>query len=190
MGVVQIEQSELDLLRQERDTARTEAANEKAARESAERDRDEKVEAAEAAKTKAETEKAAAETAKADLEEQANQTTLRDKRWGELGEGFVAKLGDHTKGKLQTQAGSMSDEDWDNRLKEVEELTAVKRDAAKDGGTPPPPNDDTAQRSGLFTAEEIASAGASLGGGSGTDTAPTDTQRSSVVTSLAGAFKK
>lgn len=191
MGLVQIEQSELDLLRKERDDARAEAASEKESRETAERDRDEKVEAAEAAKTKAETEKAAAEKAKTDLEEKANQTTLRDERWGKLGEGFVAKLGDHTKGKLQTQAGTMSEDDWDARLTEVEELTAVKRDADKDGNGGGDKPDETADNKTLFSTEEIAAAGASLGGGNGSGaTAPSRQQQSTVIGSLSKAFSK
>jgi hypothetical protein len=190
MGVVQIEQSELDLLRKERDDARSEAATAKQEAETAKSEKaesDRKVEEAEAAVTKAETEKAAAVKAKTDLEEQANQSTLRDKRWGELGEGFVAKLGETTKGRLKEQAASMSDDDWDNRLKEVEELTAVKRDATKDG-SPAPADEQAGDRKDLFSLEEIASAGGTLtGGGSG---APTDAQRSSVVGNLSKAFAK
>lgn len=188
MGLVQIEQSELDLLRQERDTARTEAAAEKESREAAERERDEKVEAAEGAKTKAEGERDEAVAAKTTLEESAAQTALKSTRWDKLGEGFVAKLGDHTKAKLQEQAGSLSDEDWEGRLVEVEELTSVKRDADKEGATPPPPEADETARGKTFTLEEIASANGITGGGSG-DGAPSDLARSQVVGSLSKAFK-
>lgn len=189
MGLVQIEQSELDLLRQERDTARSDAASEKDAREAAERDRDEKVEAAEADKTKAETDRDEAVTAKTALEEKAAQSALKETRWSKLGEGFVAKLGDHTKTKLQSQAGEMSDDDWDGRLTEVEELTSVKRDADKEGGTPPPPDPDETARGQAFSLEEIASAHGITGGNGGGSGAPTEVKRSQVVGSLAKAFK-
>jgi hypothetical protein len=192
MGLVQIEQSELDLLRQERNTARDEAATAKQEAETAKQEKaeaDSALEAAEAAKTKAETEKDEAVAAKTTLEEKAAQTTLKETRWDKLGEGFVAKLGDHTKAKLQTQAGELSDDDWESRLVEVEELTSVKRDADKEGATPPPPAADEAAAGQVFSLDEIASAHGITGGSGGADGVPTDAKRSQVVGSLAAAFK-
>jgi hypothetical protein len=176
MGLVQIEQSELDTLRKERDDARAEKAAEQTKREEAER----AVEATEAAKLAAEEAKAAAEAKVTELEEQANKVALKDGRVKELGPGFVAKLGDFTKGRLMEQAGQLSDDDWENRLKELEEVTAVKRDADKDGD----PNGDA--QGDTFGREELAR----LGSGAGDPAkGPSRDEQRSVIGSLAGAFK-
>jgi hypothetical protein len=187
MGLVQIEDTELAHLRKERDDARAAETAMKAERDAAltaKATAESAAEAAEVAKTAAETAKAAA------LEEQANQVTLKDTRWNALGEGFTAKLGDFTKGRLQEQAKTLSDEDWDGRLKELEETAGVKRDAAKDGVTPPP--DETGKDGRNFTLEEIASANGALNGGGnngGGAAAVSEIERSSVIGSLAGAFR-
>lgn len=198
MGLVQIEDTELAHLRKERDDAKAEAATFKTERDTAlqkQRDAETAAEVAETAKVAAETAKATAEGKVTELTETANQVTLKDTRWKALGEGFTAKLGEFTKGRLEDQAKTLSDEDWDNRLKELEETTAVKRDAAKDGATPPP--DDTAGHKGNrdFTLEEIASANGKLNGGGngnggGAATLVDERERSSVIGSLAGAFRK
>jgi hypothetical protein len=65
----------------------------------------------------------------------------------------------------------------------------VKRDAKKDGSS----DDDKDETAGqtLFTGEEVAAAGASLSGnGSPANGAPSRQEQSSVIGSLAGAFKK
>jgi hypothetical protein len=104
-------------------------------------------EKAEADKVKAE-EAAEAEKAKAaKLEEKANAVTLRDERWGKLGKGFVAKLGDKTKERLREQAGSMKDDEWAGRLEELAEAYGVE--ATADG-------DDT-DGDEEFSEEEVAS---------------------------------
>lgn len=189
MGLVQIEDSELQILRTERDTARSEAA---AAKTEAETAKAEAVaataaaEAAEAKATAAETAKATAEAKVTTLEETANQATLKDTRWKALGPGFIAKLGDFTKTRLEEQAKSFTDEQWEDRLKEVEETAGVKRDAEADGSAPDPlkdKKDDT-----VFTLDEIASAGSTLK--PGTTTVVRDDERASVVGSLAGLFSK
>jgi len=196
MGLVQIEQSELDLLRRERDDARSESADHKKRADDAEAkvtDLEPKLESAEAAKTAAETKASEAEAKVQTLEEQANVATLKSTRWDGLGNQFVAKLGDFTKGRLQEQAGTLSDEDWDNRLKELEETTAVQRDA-KDDSTPAP--DDAAAalaasqaaQAPTFSLEEIAKAGVTPNGQP--TGAPTREQQSQVVGSLAKAFQK
>jgi len=185
MALVQIEDSELATLRKERDDAKAETATAKttAAQEKAELET--KVEQAEAKVTAAETRATEAEAKVTTAEETAAKSQLKDKRWGGLGEGFVAKLGDHTKAKLQEQAGAMSDEDWDSRLKEVEELTAVKRDAPKAGD--PPPANEQARTGPTFSLEEIAAA-RGVTPSTPASTAPSDAERASVVGSLAGAF--
>lgn len=197
MGLVQIEQSELDLLRRERDDARSESASHKTRADDAEAkvtDLEPKLEQAEAAKTAAETKATDAEAKVTGLEEAANVATLKSTRWDGLGNQFVAKLGDFTKGRLQEQAGTLSDEDWDNRLKELEETTAVKRDA-KDDSTPAPSDDAAAALAAsqaaqpTFSLEEIASAGVTPNGGS-PNGAPSREQQSQVVGSLAKAFAK
>lgn len=193
MGLIQIEDSELAVLRKERDDARAEAATFKAERDTAMTEKAEAAtaaEAAEAAKVAAETAKAAAETKVTQLEEGANQITLKDTRMSALGDGFTAKLGDFTKGRLGDQAKTMDDTAWDERLKELEEITAVKRDAAKDGSPPPPDNGNNGNNGSRdFTLEEIASTGGSLNGGQ-QPTLIDSTERASVVGSLAGLFKK
>lgn len=185
MGLVQIEQSELDTLRKERDDARAERAAEVTKREEAER----AVEAAEAKVTTAEAAKADAEKKVSDLEEQANQATLKETRMKGLGDGFVAKLGDFTKGRLEEQAKSMSDADWDERLKELEEVTAVKRDAKADGATPPAGDDPSGDGQGeTFGRDELAAL-AGVGSGTGGGKGPSRIEQSAMVGSLAAAFK-
>lgn len=196
MGLVQIEQSELDLLRRERDDARSESAGHKKRADDAEAkvvELEPKLEQAEAAKTAAETKATEAEAKVTSLEEAANVATLKSTRWDALGNQFVGKLGEFTKGRLQEQAGTLSDEDWDNRLKELEETTAVKRDA-KDDSTPAP--DDPAAalaasqqaqaQAPTFSLEEIANAGVTPGGQP--TGAPSREQQAQVVGSLAKAF--
>jgi hypothetical protein len=195
MGLVQIEQSELDTLRKERDDARTEATAAKAASADVER----KVTELETEKVAAEERASTAEQKVTTLEEQANRATLKGDRMKALGTGFVAKLGDFTKERLETKAESLSDADWDAELKAVEEIAKVKRDAVAEGGgeggdggegDKGKGGDEQAQ-SGTFSLEEIAKAGGFTGSpASGGATLPSDIERSSVIGSLAGAFKK
>lgn len=198
MGLVQIEESELTTIRKERDDAR--AAESKAAQEKAEAER--KV-------TELETEKAAAETAKTEaeakvttLEEEKAQASLKDTRMKSLGAGFTSKLGDFTKGRLEEQAGKLSDEDWDGRLKELEEIAKVKRDDKGDGSESAANANGGGNGNGsqeqknngggdapTFESEEVAQ----FVGGSGvtpTPTISTPPAQRQVVNQLAGAFKK
>lgn len=183
MGLVQIEDTELAALRKERDDAKAEAVKvptlvqEKSDAERA-------AEQAEAAKVAAEAER---DQAKAQLQaatEAAAKAELKEKRWTGLGDQFVAKLGDFTKGRLQEQAGALSEEEWDNRLKELEEVTAVKRDAKKEGGAALP--DDTA-RTLLdppdFKPEELARASVPA-----TTTTVDRTEQSQVIGNLGKVF--
>jgi hypothetical protein len=181
MGLVQIEQSELDTLRKERDDARAEARRRQDGAETATA---KTAEQAEAAKTAAETERDTAE-AEGDGEGGAGEGRAEGQALGALGEGFTAKLGDFTKARLTEQAGTLSDEEWDNRLKELEE-TAVKRDAEKDGVRRRPPTAEGDRRP--VRREELASFNAGRHApGSG---AVREQERSSVIGSLAGAFKR
>ncbi len=130
---VQIDSDELALLRKERDDAKAEVVTksttftqEKAALEAA-------VTAAEAAKATAEAAKAEAEAKVTAAEETAAKAELKEKRWSGLGGGFVAKLGDFTKTRLQEKASTLEDKAWDDQLTELEEAYGVKRDATKDG---------------------------------------------------------
>lgn len=190
MSLVQIEQSELDTLRKERDDARAETAEAKA-----------KVTELEPKVTELETKLTAAETAKVEaeqkvttLEETANRATLKDTRMKALGGGFTAKLGDFTKQRLEEKAQTLSDEDWDNELKSVEEIAGVKRDATAQQETPEEKAAREAREAGSgapeFSLEEIANAGGTSGGGGGGSGAPSRTEQASVIGSLAGAFKK
>lgn len=184
MGAVQIEQSELDLLRKERDDARAE----KAATEEKVREAEAKVEQAEAKVKTAEEATAAATKERDELKEEQAKAELKETRMGALGTAFTAKLGDTTKTNLTRDAQAMDDTAWDSRLAELEEAYAVKRDAKLDGkgdegdqGTPPA--DAQAQ---TFSLEEIAKAnGVTVGGGG----AVSDIERAGVVGSLASAFK-
>src|SRR3712207_8100263 len=88
---------------------------------------------------------------------------------GTLGSAFVAKLGDNTKANLARDAAAMSDDAWNTRLGEIEELASVKRDAKLDGeqGDGEKGEGDGAQagaKDTLFTQDEVARAGA-IGGG-------------------------
>jgi len=152
-----------------------------------------KVEAAETAQKKAEDEKAESDKKLKELEEEKAQVTLRDERFGKLGTGFVAKLGDTTKENLRNDAGKMEDADWDKRLSEVEEMAGVKRDVkldAKKGGKKPAEKDESAgatEEEAEFTIEELAAS--SAGGGDEENAAPTVNQRQSVARGLLGSKK-
>jgi hypothetical protein len=189
MGLVQIDENELKILRTERDEAKaqvTTLSSEKAAAEA-------KAEELEAAKIAAETKATEAEQAKATLEEAAQQAELKDQRLGALGAGFMAKLGEIAKGRLNEQAKSLSDEDWDARLKELEEMASVKRDDKGDG-TPAAPAKETPAESTAstptFDNEEIASFVNGSGAPAPTGERVAGVQRSAVVGKLASSFKK
>jgi hypothetical protein len=133
MGLVQIEQSELDLSARSVTTPRDRGRGRQAGGgETAEQEKVTELETEKAAEERAETEKAEAEAAKTTLEEQANRATLKETAWASWGRASSAKLGDHTKELLETQAGELSDADWDAELKEVEEI--AKRQARRRQG--------------------------------------------------------
>lgn len=193
MALIQIEESELKLLRDERDAARKAADDEKAAHQETQR----KVEETETKLKTTESERETAKQETAKLQELADQTKLADARLGTLGTGFTAKLGDFTKQRLNEQAKTYSDQEWDDRLKELEEQAAVKRDDKGDStpATPPAPGStESASSNGspVFTEEELAKLR------TGTTGQPPTTggefqspaQRRSVASGLAKTFKK
>lgn len=146
--------------RAERDRLKAELdeAQEKAAKVP---DLEKAVETAEAAKTKAETEREDLAKKVKDAEEKAQADALKDDRLGKLGKGFKEKLGDFTRGRLEEQAAELSDEQWDNRLKELEEMAGVKRDE----GEPEGGSGESASSTG--GREETARMGAGGDGGTG-----------------------
>jgi hypothetical protein len=116
------------------------------------------------------------------FEETARTAQLSKDRLGVLGTAFLGKLGEFTRKRLDEQAGKFSDEEWDARLQELEEVASVKRDegGANDGGA-----SNGSGASGEFSREEVARSGAGTGGGNGGSGAePAAPQRQSVVRGL------
>lgn len=132
-------------------------------------------------------------------EETAAKVELSKTRLDALGSKFLGGLKDFTRGRLEEQAGTLKDEEWDGRLTELEELAGVKRDeklseeeeaAASAGGNGS--GEGSGAQSGLVTREETARSTAGNGaGGGGGGGEPTDVQRRSTVAGLvAGPAKK
>jgi hypothetical protein len=171
METVEIAKSEYDELRSRPERREVDEAVARA--EKAEKD----VETAEAAQKKAESDRDELRTKVDRHEEQARQGSLRDERLDNLGAGFLDALGDKTKERLRTQAGSLEDADWTARLEELEELTGKQRDLGEK---------DSGGRNGgggsTFTDEEIARHKG--GAGPAHDGAQTLGQRRSVVAGL------
>jgi hypothetical protein len=153
MGLVQIEESELANLRQERNEAKTKVDELSVSN----RDLTSKVEKAEAEALKEKEGREKAEKDNKELTETAQRTSLKDKRLGSLGEGFMAKLGEFTRGRLTEAAGSQSDEEWEATLKEKEEMAGVKRDAKKEEGGAADPADPATAAATAFSTSEVAS---------------------------------
>lgn len=175
MDTREIAVNEYDELRARPERSELDAALERA--QKAERD----LEAAETAKVKAESERDEAKTKLTKLEEQAAQATLRDRRLGELGGGFLGALGDKTKDRLRTQAATLQDEEWSARLEELEELTGRQRDVGADGGEGD--RGSAGGADGTFSREEIARfQGRSADRGS--EQEPTPGERRSVLAGL------
>jgi hypothetical protein len=84
---------------------------------------------------------------------------------------------------VESQARTLSDDEWEARCKELEETTSVKRD---EGGAPstedPTAKDKPAK--GEFTREETAAAGLGGGGEGGDGQEPSPERRSSVMQGL------
>lgn len=156
----------------ERDEAKNEAA-----------EATKKAEEAEIAKKKAEDERDDLKSAKEEAEEKVRQGELASGRLDKLGKDFKAKLSDTIRERLETQAKEMSEEDWEARLSELEDLTEVQRDA---GGSGSEEASEAGSGDGNVTPEETASAKLH-GGGNGNGAAPSKQKRSSVVGSLVGS---
>jgi hypothetical protein len=158
---------------------------------------EQKAEREEAARIKAEGERDEEKKRADKAEETANQAKLRDERLGKFGSAFTAKL-DKTetiKARLHKQAATMSDDEWSERVAEVEEALAVKHDAKLDGNNGGGDGnngdggngDENTAGDDLFDKEVVARAGVGVGngGGGGTATAPTVQSRQSVIGGLA-----
>jgi hypothetical protein len=120
-------------------------------------DLEKKVETAEAEKVKAESERDELKGKVEQAEEQARATALASGRLEKLGKDFIGKLPDFTKGRVEEQAKTMSDEDWDARLKELEDAYGDR--AAGAGGS------EAGRQAGEVSGEELAAAGSAGGNG-------------------------
>lgn len=189
MGLVQIEQSELDTLRKERDDARAETVTKTQAAEQAAQEKikaaEKAAEDAEAAKVAAETAKAASDAALTAKNEELAKAELKEQRMGSLGDAFTAKIDGMptVKAKLPEQAQTLDDTAWDERLKELEEVTAVKRDAKKDGSSA----ENNGGGGDTFAREELARLGGSKA--PNLTSGPSTAERGQVVGALGGLFK-
>jgi hypothetical protein len=103
-----------------------------------------------------------AEKKLSDAEAKEQEQALATERFEQLGGGFKEKLAtaEFTKTRLEAQAKTLSPEEWDARLKELEETFGVARDAGGEGNG----NGDGE----TFEREAVAST--SLGGGNGNGT--------------------
>lgn len=170
-----------------------EFAAEKQRADQAEADKNAAEAKAEEKEAEAQREKDRADAAEAKVtqaEEDAAKDTLAKERIGKLGQGFLAKLGEFTRTRVEDQARSLTEEEWEARLKELEESTQVARD---EGGPATPADEASASapggggngngtKPGEFSREEVARANPAGGGGG--DTEPSPEQRSSVMRGL------
>lgn len=155
-----------------------------AAKEAAEKQAEEKEAEAQREKTRADE----AESKVTKAEEDKAKDDLATERMQKLGTGFLDKLGEFTRGRVEDQARTLSEEDWEARLKELEESTQVARD---EGGTPTPTDDAAKANGGVvgsskpgeFTRDEVARANAGNGGGN-PDAEPSPEKRASVMRGL------
>lgn len=179
-NIMEIDQAKYDELMARPTKEELAAANDRADKaEEGKREAEGKLETAETAQKKAEKERDDIVAEKETLEETARQSEMGGDRLAKLGKDFTARLGETTTERLREQAKTMSEEDWEARLVELESLTEVKRDA----GTDATAAEQTKPGGGTVTREETASA--RLGGGSGgSGTEPSTPARSSVVGGL------
>lgn len=158
-------------------------------------DAESKITEAEAAKVKAEEERDAEKKEREKAEETARRADLSKERLEKLGTGFAAKLAklETTKKRVEAQAATLSDEDWEARIVELEETLATKRDAKADKDDPDPADpakpEETAAN-GFFDKDVIAASNLG-GGGNGdkpeaTETDPSDAARDNVIGGLFG----
>jgi hypothetical protein len=92
-----------------------------------------------------------------------------------------------TKANLLRDAEGLDENAWDARLKEVEEATATKRDATKDGDAnkdgEAEKDKDKDRENGIFQREEVARFQGG-GGGAASSRTQTPTERRSVMAGL------
>lgn len=113
-------------------------------------------------------------------EAQAKDDLAKD-RLGKLGKGFKESLGEFTRERFETQARDLSEEEWEARVKELEETTKVKRD---EGGTEATASGD---KGGEFSREETARTHVRTGGTERTTgEEPAPEQRAGVMRGLMG----
>ena len=182
--LVKISKEEWAALRKERDDARTELQTSK----DENRTLTTKVEQAEAAQKAAETARDEAQSEVKKLKDEGEVASLRQKRIDALGSGFMAKLGETSKTVLNELAGKASDEEWEQAVKEREELAGVKRDAQADGSATP--KSEEARQGSSFKDEEVASAFGRIGGDGGSGGGGEPVSGSAAVKSLARSFSK
>lgn len=121
-------------------------------------EKDRQIETLEADKVKAETERETEKKRADDAEEAQAVAVMRDERLAAFGTGFRAKL-DKTetmKANVHKQAATLSDEEWEARVKELEEALEAKRDAALDDKPADPKDKPVESTAGLFTREQVA----------------------------------
>jgi hypothetical protein len=153
-------------------------------------EKDKAVEDAEAAKLKAEEERDAEKQRADTAEEQTRVAQLRDDRMGALGAGFTAKLSklEATNKRVLAQAGTLSDEDWEERVAELEETLSVKRDATADesASTETGASEEDETTAGLlFDRKEVAAAELTASAANkDLPAAPSTEQRQSVIGGL------
>lgn len=143
---------------------------------------------AEEKETEAKSEKDRADAAEkkvTEAEEDKAKDDLAKERLGKLGTGFKEKLGEFTRERVEAQARDLSEEDWEARVKELEETTKTPRD---EGGTDAAASAENGNgaRPGEFSREETAAAHLGSGGGSerGNGEEPSPEARSSVMRGL------
>lgn len=156
--------------------------------ETAKAEAEKKVETTEAEKVKAEEEKAELQKKVEGAEEQARKRDLATERMKALGDGFKDKIGkiESVKTKIDEQAQTLSDEDWNARIDELAELTGVKRDAARkkgEGEEDPEDGGDGDEGAEEFSVEEVARSQAT-GGNAGGNGSKSDGKRREVVSGL------
>jgi len=140
---------------------------------------DKAVEEAETAQKKAETEKAEADKKVKDFEEKERQTKLAGDRLGKLGKGFKGAMGEKTAERVKADAATMSDEDWTERVAELEETLGKKADDGTE------PGESTAGEE-TFTPEEITASHTGSGTSGAASGEPTEEARSAVMGNLLG----
>lgn len=184
--VIPMDKMEID--RAEYDELKARPTKDALAKIEADRDKaQEELATAQKAVETAETAQKAAETKAEDLQkekdaadETARAATLGSERLGKLGSAFKAALGENTTKRVEEQAKGLSDDDWEARLVELEELTSKKRD---EGGATTTAADNNGG-GGTVTTDETASA--RLGGGGGGGAPASEVKRASVIGGLAG----